>query len=68
MNPEVRTTFERRFKIVSAIRRYMEEQGYYEVETPFLHAIIGGANAKPSSRTSTRLIATTTCASPRSCR
>ena len=47
MNPEVRTTFERRFKIVSAIRRYMEEQGYYEVETPFLHAIIGGANAKP---------------------
>ena len=47
MNPEVRTTFERRFKIVSAIRRYMEGQGYYEVETPFLHAIIGGANAKP---------------------
>ena len=43
MNPEVRTTFERRFKIVSAIRRYMEGQGYYEVETPFLHAIIGGA-------------------------
>lgn len=47
MNPEVHTTFERRFKIVSAIRRYMEDQGYYEVETPFLHAIIGGANAKP---------------------
>ena len=47
MNPEVRTTFERRFKIVSAIRRYMEDAGYYEVETPFLHAIIGGANAKP---------------------
>ncbi len=47
MNPEVRTTFERRFKIVSAIRRYMEDEGFYEVETPFLHAIIGGANAKP---------------------
>ncbi|MEC4183508.1 lysine--tRNA ligase [Adlercreutzia sp. R21] len=47
MNPEVRTTFERRFKIVSAIRRYMEDAGFYEVETPFLHAIIGGANAKP---------------------
>ena len=47
MNPEVRDTFEKRFKIVSAIRRYMEDQGYYEVETPFLHAIIGGANAKP---------------------
>lgn len=47
MNPEVRTTFERRFKIVSAIRRYMDGEGYYEVETPFLHSIIGGANAKP---------------------
>ncbi len=47
MNPEVRTTFERRFKIVSTIRRYMEDEGFYEVETPFLHAIIGGANAKP---------------------
>ena len=47
MNPEVRAVFEKRFKIVSAIRRYMEDQGFYEVETPFLHAIIGGANAKP---------------------
>ncbi len=47
MNPEVRSTFEKRFKIVSAIRRYMEDQGFYEVETPFLHGIIGGANAKP---------------------
>ena len=48
MNPEVQAPpSRRRFKIVSAIRRYMEDQGYYEVETPFLHAIIGGANAKP---------------------
>lgn len=47
MNPEVKTTFEKRFKVVSAIRRYMEEQGFYEVETPFLHPILGGANAKP---------------------
>lgn len=47
MNPDVRATFERRFKIVSAVRHYMEEQGYYEVETPFLHPILGGANAKP---------------------
>ena len=47
MNPEVRSVFEKRFKIVSAIRRYMEDEGFYEVETPFLHAIIGGANAKP---------------------
>ena len=47
MNPEVKETFEKRFKIVSACRRYMDEQGFYEVETPFLHSIIGGANAKP---------------------
>ncbi len=47
MNPEVKTVFEKRFKIVAAIRRYMEADGYYEVETPFLHPILGGANAKP---------------------
>ena len=47
MNPEVKNTFEKRFKIVAAIRRYMEDQGFYEVETPFLHPILGGANAKP---------------------
>lgn len=47
MNTEVKQTFEKRFKIVAAIRRYMEEQGFYEVETPFLHGILGGANAKP---------------------
>ena len=47
MNPEGRETFQKRFKIVSAIRRFMEDQGYYEVETPFLSPIIGGANAKP---------------------
>ncbi|WP_165063011.1 MULTISPECIES: lysine--tRNA ligase [unclassified Adlercreutzia] len=47
VNPEVRDTFRKRSAIVSAIRRYMEEQGFMEVETPFLHGIIGGANAKP---------------------
>ncbi|BAK43983.1 lysine--tRNA ligase [Eggerthella sp. YY7918] len=47
MNPEVKGTFEKRFKIIAAIRRYMEEQGYYEVETPILHPILGGANARP---------------------
>ena len=47
MNPEVRETFKKRSRIVSAIRRYMEDQGFYEVETPFLSPIIGGANAKP---------------------
>lgn len=47
MNPEVREVFEKRFKIIAAIRRYMDEQGFYEVETPILHPILGGANARP---------------------
>ena len=47
VNPEVRSTFEKRSKVVSAIRRYMEEHGYYEVETPILQPILGGANARP---------------------
>ena len=47
-NPEVKSVFEKRSKIISAIRRYMEDElGYYEVETPFLQSIMGGANAKP---------------------
>lgn len=67
MNPEVKATFEKRFKIISAIRRYMEEQGFYEVETPILHPILGGANARPSSRTTTRSTRISICASPPSC-
>jgi lysyl-tRNA synthetase class 2 len=46
-NPEVRDTFITRFKIVAAIRRYMDERGYLEVETPMLHPIPGGATARP---------------------
>lgn len=47
VNPEVKDTFIKRSKIVSTIRRFMDERGYHEVETPFLHQILGGANAKP---------------------
>ena len=47
MNPEVRDTFRKRFKIVSAIRAYMDAQGYFEAETPMLHPTLGGANARP---------------------
>ena len=46
-NPEVKDTFVKRSQIVSAIRRYMDGQDFFEVETPFLHSIMGGANAKP---------------------
>lgn len=47
MNPEVREVFRKRSAIISLIRRYMESVGYLEVETPMMHAILGGANAKP---------------------
>jgi lysyl-tRNA synthetase class 2 len=46
-NPEVRKTFETRFRVVAAIRRYMESRDYVEVETPMLHPIPGGATARP---------------------
>jgi lysyl-tRNA synthetase class 2 len=46
-NPEVRDTFAKRFAIIAAIRRFMDGQGYLEVETPMLHPIPGGATAKP---------------------
>ncbi|MBW6469505.1 MAG: lysine--tRNA ligase, partial [Coriobacteriia bacterium] len=46
-NPEVRQVFETRFRIVSAIRRFMEGRGFLEVETPMLHPIPGGATARP---------------------
>ena len=47
VNDDVRDTFTKRFKIISAFRRYMEADGYYEVETPILQTIQGGATAKP---------------------
>lgn len=46
-NPEVRGVFETRFRIIAAIRRYMESHGYLEVETPMLQPIPGGATARP---------------------
>lgn len=47
MNDESRAVFETRCKITSAVRHYFEENGFLEVETPMLHPIMGGANAKP---------------------
>jgi len=47
MNPDVRRTFEGRTKIIKAIRRYLDERGYLEVETPILGTLFGGANARP---------------------
>ena len=47
MNDDSREIFKKRCRITSAIRRYFEEHGFLEVETPMLHPIMGGANAKP---------------------
>lgn len=47
VNPEVRDTFKTRFKIITELRRLLDERGYLEVETPMLHPIAGGAAARP---------------------
>ena len=47
VNEDVRETFRKRSAIVSAFRRYMEADGFMEVETPILQTIQGGATAKP---------------------
>ena len=47
VNPEVRDVFVARARIVSGIRRLMDAKGYLEVETPVLHDLPGGGNAKP---------------------
>lgn len=46
-NPEVRDVFVIRSKIISAVRRYLDNLGFLEVETPVLHPIAGGAAARP---------------------
>ena len=47
VNEDVRDTFRKRSTILSTFRRYMESDGYIEVETPILQTIQGGATAKP---------------------
>ena len=47
MNAEVKDTFIKRSKIISAIRKYLDGQGFMEVETPMLVANAGGAAARP---------------------
>ena len=47
VNPEVKESFVVRSKIISSIRKILEEKGYLEVETPILNTISGGATAKP---------------------
>ena len=47
MNPESRRNFEIRSKFVAYLRRYLDNMGFMEVETPVLSPIAGGANARP---------------------
>lgn len=47
VNPEVKDVFRKRSKILTAIRTFLDERGYLEVETPILNTIAGGASARP---------------------
>lgn len=47
VNPEVKSTFEKRSRVIATIRRILDERGYVEVETPVLNLIPGGAAARP---------------------
>lgn len=47
LNPEVRQRFNIRTKLIRSLRKYLDELGFWEVETPVLQPLYGGANAKP---------------------
>ena len=47
MNPDVKDTFVKRSKVISTVRRYLDAQGFMEVETPMLVSNAGGAAARP---------------------
>lgn len=47
LSPDVREKFNKRTKMVSAIREYLDNLGFWEVETPTFQPLYGGANAKP---------------------
>ncbi|MCL2677807.1 MAG: lysine--tRNA ligase [Clostridiales bacterium] len=47
VNPEVKKTFITRSKVISAMRRHLDGLGFLEVETPTMHAVAGGAAARP---------------------
>ena len=47
VNPQVRQTFVRRSQVIRGIRRFLDQRGFLEVETPMMHHIPGGATARP---------------------
>jgi lysyl-tRNA synthetase, class II len=66
-NPEVRNVFVTRARIVSSLRRQLEERGFIEVETPMMQPLYGGAAARPFVTHHNTLDIDCTCASHRSC-
>ena len=46
-NPDIKDIFKKRAKIISSIRKYLDANGYVEVETPVLQPVYGGASARP---------------------
>ena len=47
VNPDIKDTFIKRSKVISSMRRFLDENGYLEVETPILQPLYGGAAARP---------------------
>ncbi len=47
VNPEVREVFEKRIMVIDSIREFLKNEGFYEVETPMLQTLPGGATARP---------------------
>lgn len=47
VNPSVREAFRKRARVITTMRRYLDQRGYMEVETPVLHGMYGGAAARP---------------------
>jgi lysyl-tRNA synthetase class 2 len=47
VNPEVREVFRTRSRVITALRRFLDDEGFLEVETPVLQPLYGGASAKP---------------------
>ncbi|SHK86229.1 lysine--tRNA ligase [Rhodothermus profundi] len=47
INPDVREVFRKRARMITTIRRFLDERGYLEVETPILQPLYGGASARP---------------------
>lgn len=47
LNPQVRETFIQRARIIAHVRRFLDQRGFLEVETPVLQPLYGGANARP---------------------